>query len=119
MTLVSATQLNALRTLAKRGMTSTGDIYRATKNTTSEGTDETFAKVGSSIGWLTDMRPVSVQDVAGVQAVVMVFSWRVPVGTDIRPFDHIVIGGETYYVSDTDDEGTIIPYITCTVRRMD
>lgn len=117
MTLVSAAQLTAIRNLAKKGMTSTGAIFRLAKTTTDEGTSEAYAAAGSSIGWLWQSTTLAVADVGGVQAVVSQFEWRVPVGTDIRPFDQVVIGAETFYVTDTDAEGTIIPYITCRVRR--
>ena len=117
MGLISASELAMLQEVAEQGMTSTATIYRKTKVASSEGTSETPAPIGTTACWIVEKQSQAVADVGGVQQVVMVFDCRVPVGTDIRPFDRLEVGSTWFEVNDTDDEGTILPYVTARLRR--
>jgi hypothetical protein len=54
-----------------------------------------------------------------VGAVITVNTYRVylPVGTNVRPGDRVVVGSDQYIVSDTTHESTWQPLLACSLRK--
>lgn len=68
-------------------------------------------------GWLFSM-PAQVQEVdSGAIITVNTYVLRVPNGTDIMPGDEVIIGGEEYTVSSTNEENTWQVLIDCNLRK--
>jgi hypothetical protein len=72
-------------------------------------------------GWFHST-PTPEQTVDNGQVVtVNTYRLYVPVGTDIKPGDHVHVGNadprDDYTVSDTTGEGTWLPLLTCSLRK--
>jgi len=126
MTLISDRQMAAIRDLAKKGMVTSVDIYRrdATVPTGSDdyGDNVEYNQTSESRrttvqGWLYTV-PATEPGV-NVGAVVTTQTWalRVPVGTEVAVGDRVVVGSDDFYVTGLDDVKTLVPYITCNLRR--
>ncbi len=68
-------------------------------------------------GWVYST-PTPVQQV-DTGAIITVNTYRlfVPVGTDVLPGDHVLIGTDEYVVSDTTGESTWLPLLSCSLRK--
>lgn len=114
--LLSAAQLREVQKVAESGMTTPVTIYRRTAVSATAGNDygdddlafdeTTDSLRGTVKGWLfSTPTPVQVVD-SGEVVTVNTYRLYVPVGTDIEPGDNLVIGSDTYTVSDTTGETT-------------
>lgn len=117
MTLVSESELEALRQVAESSFPTDVTIYRQTRTTTSEGSVSAWTRVTTVKGWLKEETTPPVGDVGGVQATVPVYRLNVPVGTDIQAGDRVRIEGATYEVNDTNSEDSYLTHVTARLRR--
>ena len=68
-------------------------------------------------GWVTSTpTPIQVVD-TGQVVTANTYMLRVPVGTDVQPGDHVTVGENEFTVSDTTQENTWAPYLTCSLRH--
>jgi hypothetical protein len=126
--LVTTKQLEALSKVAERGMITTVDIYRrdaadapAPSDDYGDNVDYTQtsgSKYSRVKGWLRTVPTALVQELDN-GAIVTVNTWelRVPVGTDVQTGDEVRVGGDQYTVSSTNRDNTLLPYISCNLRR--
>lgn len=117
MTLVSPSELDALRQVAESSFPTPVTIYRYTRATTSEGSVQTWDVVTTVKGWLKEENTPPVGDVGGVQATVPAYRLNVPVGTDLQAGDRTLIGGVIYEVNDSNSEDSYLTHITARLRR--
>ena len=117
MTLVSDSELEALRQVAESSFPTDVTIYRYARTTTAEGSVQAWTEVETVKGWLKEETVPAVTDVGGVQATVPVYRLNVPVGTDIRAADRVRISGATFEVSDIDAEDSYLTHLTARLRR--
>lgn len=124
---VTDKQMEAIRGLALLGMVTPIIVERQSQAPVPAGGDygddflaytETSESSRTTLkGWFfsTPTRELSVD----TGAVVTVNTYRLflPVGTDIRPGDHVHVGAEDYTVTDTTAEGTWLPLLTCNLRK--
>src|SRR5262245_61013212 len=100
MSLVSASEMAALRGIAESGMESTCTIYARTTTQTDNGRVSGYATTGTeSICWLTEFTPTgsALGVLDGAEAISETFKLRLPVGTTIHSGDKVVILTADYY----------------------
>lgn len=117
--LLSSSELGTLQVWAEVGMNDTITIQRPTQTDSSFGDDEvvTYTTVGTSKAWFRSTpTPVATAD-TGVLITVNTYRLLVPVGTDILPKDQVLVGGDTYLVTDTNAESTWKPSTRVSLRR--
>lgn len=120
--LVSASQMNALRSVAELGMQSTVIITRHTYDDTNPYTDDEVVITTTTKtvkGWLRSTPVGDINNVNGQQAVVPNSRLFVPVGTDIRPRDTVTIDGNDYTVQDATTENTWKVLIRAQLERVE
>lgn len=123
--LLSTSQLQGLQSLVEDGMVDQVEILRrsVTDDAYSDDGTETFASQGTVKAWIRHV-PAGVQEVVGgVVGNVSDLRVLVPVGTDIRNNDRLVIpttsGPETVVVEDTNLESTYKTHTWINVRHLD
>lgn len=124
-------QMNRLRDIALLGMITTVTIERRAEGAIPAGGDygddflsyttTTESRRQTVKGWFYST-PTPLQEVDTGQIVtVNTYRLYLPVGTDIRPGDHVHVGNadprDDYTVSDTTGEGTWLPLLTCSLRK--
>ena len=115
----TATQLGALRSVAKLGMDTPVDVYpRVQVETPSDTVDGCATKSVSTTGWLRSMPATAFDIDVGVLEAQTPFRLFLPVATAVRPGDRGKIGGEDYTVVDTNVESTIQIVLRCTLRKV-
>ena len=117
MTLVSPSELAALRVVAESSFPTDVTIYRYTRATTAEGSVQSWTQRTTVKGWLKEETTPPVGEVGGVQATVPVYRLNVPVGTDIEAGDRVRIEGATYEVNDVNTEDSYLTHVTARLRR--
>lgn len=116
MSLISPSELAALREVAESAMATTVTIKRKTNELTENGQKSTWPTIGTVQGMLySGLSPVLTL-VSGEIAAVGTVQLRVPVGTDIASGDRAVINGTTYIVSDTAVDDTWQAMLRCSLR---
>jgi hypothetical protein len=119
MSLVSASELSALRGVAELGMTTPATIQRRATVVDADGQHSEWQTASTITGWLfSEPQPVLTID-SGSTVMVNTYRWFCPVGTDIRSGDKIIIGGSDFTVSDTNAESTWLPLLRCSLRRIE
>lgn len=119
MTLVSASELAALRGVAELGMTTTAIVQRRTTVTDVDGSHSAWTPGITITGWMfSEVSPVLTIN-AGETALVNTYRWFCPVGTDIRSGDKLTVSGNEFQVSDTNEESTWLPLLRCSLRRVE
>lgn len=122
MPLVTTTELEALRGVIESGMETTVTILRRTSSDNPYGDDQTDAYTPQSAtvkGWLRTVPEGTIDVVSGVMADVSIYRLFVPVGTDIRNGDRLMIEGRRYTVTDTNKESTYQVALKCSLRRLE
>ena len=108
------TEITILRSDPDAGLELTDDPYGS-----SFGTPEAVpppVTSGGIKGWLhSTPTPVATID-SGQLITVNTYRLWVPVDTDIRPRDRVVIGANTYVVSDTTADSTWPALLSCSLR---
>jgi hypothetical protein len=118
--LVTDAALNGLRAIGIRSMDTPVDIYPRTLAETASDTVEAWpTKSASVLGWLRSLPAGSFSIDSGVVEASTVFRLFVPIDTVINPGDHLVIGGSTYAVLDTNVESTYLVMLRCSIRKFD
>ena len=122
MTLVSDSEMAALRAVALSGMVTTIYIYHATNVRTEDGNEAGYPSTPSItvLGWLTERTPDSttmgVND--GGQSLSEQFRLLLPVGTVIGANDKVVVGSGIYYVQHTSSDNTYQPMLDVALRNL-
>ncbi len=124
MTLLSASELAAVRELGLSGMITPVTIYEIS---TDLGLDEDDDPYGSSIstesvgetvnGWLVGRWATDRGADSGDVDTTTLYRLRLPVGTSIEPGWEVEIGGHRYNVIDAGTDQTWPEWLNCTVRR--
>ncbi len=119
MTLISATEIAALRGVVESGMESTVVIKRLTTSEADFGDATAFTTVATVKGWLREITTVAagIGEVGGVTAVAETHRLFVPVGTDLRSGDIVLVNGESFRVQHTDASSTYLTHLTAILRR--
>lgn len=109
MSLLTLSQLRAIQKLGEEGMNITVEVLRRNaqaKDPTNDfgDNDVTYAAPFSVKGWLVT-KPTERLDLGeGQVQVIATHQLRVPVGTGIRPGDHVTVGDETFIAVDSTSE---------------
>lgn len=117
--LLSPMQLAALQKVALLGMQTPVTIQRRSFADTPYGDSEevSFAAVGTALGWFhSTPTPVATID-SGSVVTVNTYRLFLPVETDVRDGDQILVGTATYVVTDTTKESTWKPLLNCSLRK--
>ena len=114
--LVSEAEMEALRDVAESGMQTTVTIMTRATSQTVDGQVSTWTSSGTVMGWLYSTPTPQIAMVSGVMATVNTYRLFVPVGTAIVAGDQVVIGAQTFVVSDTTAESTWKPLLRCSLR---
>lgn len=116
MSLLSPSELAALRSAAESAMATTVTILRKTNVQTENGQQSVWTAVGTAKGMIySGLTPVLTLN-AGELASVGTIQLRVPVGTDIQPGDRAQVNGNTFTVSDTAEDDTWQAMLRCSIR---
>ena len=123
MTLLTSAQMAAIQAFGRKSMTVDCAIYKraafAFDDSNPFGDDTvTYAVTPVTVkGWLVPLDNVDFS--VDIMQIVSVgnFILRVPVGTDVEPRDKLVIGGETYYCSESAVEESWPEWVTVRLRR--
>ncbi len=122
MTLISDSEMAALRDVALSGMVTSVAIYNRTTVETPDGQETDYPATPSSTvqGWLYELTPYSnaVTVISGGEGMSEFFRLLLPVGTTIAVGDKAVIGSGTYYVQNTGEDNTYKPTLTVSLRRV-
>lgn len=117
--LLSDAQMLALQEVALLGMKTPITIQRkATTDTVYGDLDEvTYATVATAKGWFYST-PTAVRDIdTGSVVTANTYRLYLPIGTNIRDGDQVVVGSEIYTVSDTTKESTWTALLNCSLRK--
>lgn len=118
MTLLSDSQLAALSKIAEMGMKSSVTIKRrSTTQSVLEDNVDTWTTVGTTIGWVRALPSDDFSIDGGGFRVGVTHRLFVPLDTDLRPHDQVVINGETFQVTDTALENTWKVLLRCSLRK--
>jgi hypothetical protein len=117
MTLISASELAALRGVAELGMVTPASVYRKQNVEDENGQHSEWTLQSTVQGWLySEPTPILTIN-AGQLADVNTVRFFCPVGSDVQTGDKLVVSGSEYTVSDTNSEGTWLPLLRCSLRR--
>jgi hypothetical protein len=104
MPLVSAAQMNALRTVAYNGLDTPISILRSTQIENDYGSEEVWVTVEDTVGWIKETS---------------VFRLDAPIDADIRSGDRVGIEGDMFSVNDVNTHNTIRVFCKATMRRVE
>lgn len=122
MTLISASELAAIQSLAESGLAGTATILTRITVVTDDGQQTEWATAGLDVPcWVYQQTPIggTLGAVAGAVGISQTFSIRVPAGTPVATSDHIVVGITTYLVEQTNSESTYAPWLVCGCRTLE
>lgn len=122
MSLISATELAAIQSLAESGMTSSATILTRATVETDDGQESVWATSATNVPcWVHHATPTSATlgALAGGVEIAQTFAIRFAVGTEVYPADHIVVGSVTYVVESTNISATVAPWLVCGCRTLD
>jgi hypothetical protein len=113
MTLVSASEMAALRDIAESGMSTVVAIYHGTNTETVNGQAWVYPATPdlTVFGWLTDYTSTGagIDIDAGRIGNTETHRLMLPFGTDCRMGDRVVVAGEYYVVQHTNASNTYQP----------
>lgn len=117
--LLSARQLAAIQGVALTGMKTAIVIQRKTTTDSAYGDDDevSFVTVATANGWFYST-PTPQRDL-DTGSVVTTNTYRLflPVDTNVNDGDQVIVGSETYIVSDTTKENTWKALLNCSLRK--
>jgi hypothetical protein len=124
MTLLSDSELAAIRAVGELGMTADVQIYAQTMDTGLDSDDDAYGSTVSFSttptevkGWLVgNWSPVRSEAVGDIDTTTT-YVLRLPVGTAIEPGDKVVVGSGEYSVADAGTDATWPEWLVCMVRR--
>lgn len=124
MSLLSPSQMAAIRSIGVLGMITPLTIFAAAEDTGLDFTDDpygsttTYAPVGvSALGWLVGKWQADREAGAGDLDTTTPYRLRLPVGTSIDSGDDVEISGNRYHVIDAGTDQTWPEWLTCIVVR--
>lgn len=119
MTLLSAAEMAAIRTVAESGMVDTVVIKRRSTTEGDYGDVSGYTEVATVRGWITELTSTTaaLENVGNVEALAGSYRLFVPVGTDLRPHDEVTVNGHDYIVQNTDEGNTYEPMLRAFLRR--
>jgi hypothetical protein len=120
MSLVTPTQMAALRKLAYRGLETPFEVWRTTRTESVYGTASAQTKVSEGIGWLRMMNRPHLSEQAGMrEGATSVYRLHTTPDVDVEVGDEIRVSGtDGYIVQDTNFDDTIQVFRTCVLRRI-
>jgi hypothetical protein len=120
MSLISDSEMAAIQDLAISGMKTSVAIYHGANTQTPNGRAWGFPSTPDAtvLGWLTQKTPggTKLDVIDGQTAVSETHRLFLPVGTDCRAADKVVIAGLTYIVEHTNAGDTYPAALTCYLR---
>jgi hypothetical protein len=119
MPLVSATQMTALRSIANNGLDTPITIKRPTQIVTDYGSEDSFAVVASTNGWIREMGSPNASEMVSFIAATGTFRLHTPYGTDLQPGDTVTAGGVDFEVVDTNSDNTVRIFTSARLRRVE
>jgi len=120
MSLLSASELGAIRAVAESGMIETAAILTRSVIETDDGQESVWATSGLDVPcWVYEVTPVSktLGALAGVVDLVEIFSIRVKAGTEVHSGDRVAVNGQIFDVQHTSDESTYEPWLDLACRK--
>jgi hypothetical protein len=122
MTLISASEMLALQSVALSAMATTVSVYNKTINQTDDGQETTYPSTPSSVvqGMLYETTPDSatINVLNGAGGVAEDFWMLVPVDTDVGAGDMVMVGSTQFFVQNTSSDDTYQPALTLALRRI-
>ena len=124
MSLLSTSQMTAIRSLGEKGMTVDVTITRvgayATDDSNPFGDDELTEESGSTTvkGWLLSNMGRDFDEDSSRIVAIHDFTLRVPVGTVIDARDTATISGVSYTVMETNTEDTWPEWTVCYLKKI-
>jgi hypothetical protein len=122
MSLISDTEMEALRDLVLSGMETTVYVYNRTTTQTADGQETSYPASPSStvIGWLYEITPnaTAMSVINGGEDLSELFRLYVPIETVINSGDKVVIGVGTYYVQHTNADNTYRTSMSVALRNL-
>lgn len=122
MSLISPSELAAIQSLAESGMTSRATILTQSVVATDDGQENVWATSALDVPcWVHYVTGVAqtLGALAGGVEISQTFAIRLPVGTEVNPADHIVVGSVTYVVDNVGTGATIGPWLVAGCRTLD
>lgn len=117
--LISDQLLDNLRVVAYRQLITPITIQRNTYTTTDADTKKSWTTIAETTGWLVGKNNKSLDSNPGSQLVVdSGYELRLRQGTDLRPGDRCIIGGEAFAVIDENAEVTLSLFLKASLRRV-
>lgn len=124
MTLLTDSELAAIRELGEQGMVTQVTVYEIVTDTGLDDSDDpygsstTTSTVGvTTRGWLVGRWAVDRGPDSGDVDTSTLYRLRLPVGTTIEAGWEVEIGGNRYLVIDAGTDQTWPEWLNCTVRR--
>jgi hypothetical protein len=117
--LVSAAQIDQLRTVAYRGLDTPVTIQRRTFVEGAADVSYTWATVITTTGWLRGMNRPDLDLQVRYAGATNIYRLHLRHDIDLQNEDRVVIGGETYEVQETNAENTIQIFLTALLRRIE
>lgn len=123
MTLVSDSEMAALRGVAESGMATPISIYHLVRAASENGQVSSYPATADEtvLGWITETTAVGARigiD-SGVIGTTETHRLMVPTGTDIRNADKVVAGASTYIVQTVADTDTYQPALKAYMRAFE
>ena len=115
--LLKDSQLAEIQKVAATGFKTPVTIKRATISSNELGDDlvGTLATIIELKGWLHST-PIAEPTMDGGVVTANTYRLNLPVGTDVRPRDHVFIGASEYVVTDTTADETWPAMLNCSLR---
>lgn len=121
MSLLSASELAAIQSVAQSGMVTSVSIYHGARTQTANGQTWAYPAAADLTvnGWLYEMTGAAAKlgVIDGGTAVSEMFRLTLPIGTDCRVGDKVVIGGLSHYVQHTNAGDSYPAWLICYLRR--
>ncbi len=121
MSLVSDSEMAALRAVAESGMVTEAVILIRATVVTDDGQENVWATGETVNSWLYEVTPTgtTLGAIAGAVGLAGTFSLRVPVGTTVTSGDQVAIGTTIYTVQHSNAENTYSPWVILSVKAVE
>ena len=118
MSLLSDSEISALRSVAESAMSTAATIMKRSIEQTDDGDRDIWTATTTVYGMLYSEPQPLINVISGVMGIVDVLKFRLPVGTAVTSGDHLLIAGLTYTVEDADEDSTYLPWLRLSLRRI-
>ena len=121
MSLLSDSEMAAIQSIAQLGMKTSVSIFHGARTQTANGQAWAYPTTADLTvnGWLYEMTGAAAKlgVIDGGTAISEMFRLTLPVGTDCRIGDKVVISGLSFYVQHTNEGDTYPAWLICFLRR--